>query len=105
MKGVQSVDLSVCHTWHPCRLMPCRPAWLCLSAPHLSSPVPCCPPPPQQIIDVNNLLRELLQRGNPTPNLMENWDFLQVGGCREHSAPGGGGEVEAGRDRQGGILC
>lgn len=33
----------------------------------------------QQIIDVNNLLRELLQRGNPTPNLMENWDFLQVG--------------------------
>lgn len=31
-----------------------------------------------QIIDVNNLLRELLQRGNPTPNLMENWDFLQV---------------------------
>jgi DNA-directed RNA polymerase III subunit RPC1 len=32
----------------------------------------------QQIIDVNNLLRELLTKGNPTPNLMENWDFLQV---------------------------
>jgi hypothetical protein len=33
----------------------------------------------QQIIDVNNLLRELLARGNPAPNMMENWDFLQVG--------------------------
>ncbi|KXZ56345.1 hypothetical protein GPECTOR_1g305 [Gonium pectorale] len=31
-----------------------------------------------QIIDVNNVLRQGLEKGLPIGNLMENWDFLQV---------------------------
>ncbi|GIL99158.1 hypothetical protein Vretimale_4372 [Volvox reticuliferus] len=31
-----------------------------------------------QIIDVNNVLRQGLEKGLPINNLMENWDFLQV---------------------------
>lgn len=32
----------------------------------------------QQIIEVNNLLRQALERGMPINSLMETWDFLQV---------------------------
>jgi DNA-directed RNA polymerase III subunit RPC1 len=32
----------------------------------------------QQIIEVNNVLRQGLAMGLPIQNLMENWDFLQV---------------------------
>lgn len=31
-----------------------------------------------QIIEVNNILRQGLEKGLPVQNLMENWDFLQV---------------------------
>lgn len=33
-----------------------------------------------QIVEVNNILRQGLEKGLPIVNLMENWDFLQVGG-------------------------
>ncbi len=33
----------------------------------------------QQIIEVNDLLRQALDRGMPINSLMETWDFLQVG--------------------------
>ena len=51
-------------------------------------PVPPLPPPlfphcsfcsAQQIIEVNSVLRQGLEKGLPISNLMENWDFLQVG--------------------------
>ena len=31
-----------------------------------------------QIIEVNNVLRQGLEKGSPINNLMENWDFLQI---------------------------
>ena len=48
-----------------------------------------------QIIEVNNVLRQGLEKGLPISNLMENWDFLQVrssGGrvCRDVRAGGVG---------------
>lgn len=46
----------------------------------LLAPCPPLPPPLlQQIIEVNNVLRQGLAKGLPISNLMENWDFLQVG--------------------------
>ncbi len=35
----------------------------------------------QQIIDVNSVLRQGLEKGLPITNLMENWDFLQASVC------------------------
>jgi hypothetical protein len=32
----------------------------------------------QQIVEVNGVLRQGLEKGLPITNLMENWDFLQV---------------------------
>jgi hypothetical protein len=37
-----------------------------------------------QIIEVNNILRQGIEKGLPIVNLMENWDFLQV---RMHPRP------------------
>ena len=31
-----------------------------------------------QIIEVNNVLRQGIEKGQPVVNLMENWDYLQV---------------------------
>ena len=31
-----------------------------------------------QIIEVNNVLRQGMDKGMPVVNIMENWDYLQV---------------------------
>jgi len=71
----------------------CRPETLIMT--HLAVPPVCIRPSVEmdagagsneddvsmklmQIIEVNNILRQGLEKGLPIVNLMENWDFLQV---------------------------
>lgn len=45
-----------------------------------------------QVVEVNNILRQGLEKGLPIVNLEENWDFLQVRWRLQGPGRGWGGE-------------
>ena len=49
----------------------------------------------QQIVEVNNVLRQGLERGLPVQNLMENWWVIEwdSSGAEKISSFGGGGDL------------